>query len=72
MKKYDMINNQKAIFCDESDPCFGHQDFDLGYDMKKGKSFAGQDCSFLPNNKLGKGNSEYFETEEFEVFKVLY
>ena len=76
MKKYDLINNQRAIFCDGRGPCFGDQDFDLGIDMKKGTSYAGKGSSFLSNNNLeltgGKGSSEYFETEEFEVFKVLY
>ena len=76
MKKYDMINNQRAIFCDSRGPCFGGEDFDLGYDMKKGITYAQEGCSFLSNNNLeltgGKGGSEYFETEEFEVFKLLY
>ena len=71
-----MINNQKAIFCDRRGPCFGDQDIDLGFDMKKGISCASKGHSFLSNDNLeltgGKGSSEYFETEEFEVFKVLY
>ena len=52
------------------------EDFDLGYDMKKGITYAQEGCSFLSNNNLeltgGKGNYEYFETEDFEVFKVIY
>ena len=76
MKKYDMINNQKAIFCDRRGPCFGDQDIDLGFNMKKGVSYAGEGSSFLSNNNLeltgGKGSSENFETKEFEIFKVLY
>ena len=76
MKKYDMINKSKAIFCDQRGPCFGDQDFDLGFNMKKGISCASDGHSFLSNNNLeltgGKGSYEYFETEEFEVFKVIY
>ena len=68
-------NNQKAIFCDSRGPCFGDQNFDLGFNMEKGVSQASESHSFLRNNLEltgGKGHSEYFETEEFEVFKVLY
>ena len=44
--------------------------------MKKGITYANTNCNFLSNNNLeltgGKGNSETFETEEIEVFKIIY
>ena len=43
--------------------------------MKKGISYANKKCKFLSNNNLeltgGKGESESFETEELEVYKVI-
>ena len=42
--------------------------------MKNGKTYANNTCNFLSNNNLeltgGKGNSENFEVEEFEFYKV--
>ena len=43
--------------------------------MKKGYTYANSSCNFLSNNNLeltgGKGESESFEVEDFEVYKVL-
>ena len=77
MKKYDMIDkdNKKAIYCTKDyGPCFGDSDFSLEENMKNGKTYANNTCNFLSNNNLeltgGKGNSENFEVEEFEFYKV--
>ena len=44
--------------------------------MKQGNTFANISCNFLSNNNLeltgGKGNDENFETEELEVYRVIY
>ena len=44
--------------------------------MKTGITFANSSCNFLRENNLeltgGKGDCEYFETEELEVYKVIY
>ena len=44
--------------------------------MRKGRTFANDNCNYLSNKNLeltgGKGNDEYFETEELEVYKVIY
>ena len=41
-----------------------------------GKSYANLKTSFLTNDNLiltgGKGNLEDFETEEIEIYKVIY
>ena len=78
LKKYNMINsNKKAIKCGEKlGPTFG--DWDIGFekDMKKGESYANRSCNFLSNNNLeltgGKGDSEKFDTEELEIYKVIF
>ena len=76
-KKYDMINKGgKGIYCiGTSGPNFGASDFRLNSDMKRGTTYANNCCNFLSNNNLeltgGKGESESFEVEEFEVYKVL-
>ena len=79
MKKYNMINrNKKAIqgFSTDYEPNFGDYDFGLEGDMREGRTFANISCNFLSNNNLeltgGKGNDEYFGTEELEVYKVIY
>ena len=77
MKKYNLINNKKvAIVCRSWGPSFGCDDFCLNKDMKKGSIYANEYCNFLSNNNLeltgGKGDYESFNTEEFEVYKVIY
>ena len=78
MKKYDIIkSNSIAIrYCNSYGPIFGDKDIALKEDMKNGITFANSNCNFLSNNNLeltgGKGISEDFETEEVEVFKIIY
>ena len=73
-----MINKKKlSIYClDNYGPNFGGCDFALKENMKEGVSFVNRSCNYLSNNNLeltgGKGNSENFEVEELEVFKVIY
>ena len=73
-----MINKDKYAFYFYSNygPQFGNLDFGLERDMKKGKSSADILCYFLSNNDLeltgGKGESEEFDVEEFEVYKVIF
>jgi len=77
-KKYKMINkNGYGIACSNNiGPKFGCCDFGLKQDLKNGISYANKSCNFLSNNNLeltgGKGDNENFETEELEVFKVIY
>ena len=77
MKKYAIIDkNKSAIICNSNGPSLGNGDIQLNEDLKKGKSYADSSSSFLSANNLeltgstGK-DSEDFETEEFEVYKVL-
>ena len=78
MKKYDMLSfNKQAIKCSKNyGPNFGDCDFKLNSNMKSGETYANSVCNYLSNNNLdltgGKGSSENFETEELEVFKVIY
>ena len=77
MKKYDMISNLKSIYnYINNGPNFGCNDFSLLNNMKKGESYSNKYSIFLSNNNLeltgGKGNTESFETEELEVYKVIY
>ena len=55
---------------------FGGSDIKLETDMRKGNCFANQQCNFLCNNNLEltgeKGNLISFQTEELEVFQVIY
>ena len=77
LKKYEMIsNNIKSVVFSKSGPIFGDSDFNLAQNMKQGCSYANSSCNFLSNNNLeltgGKGNDENFETEELEVYRVIY
>ena len=76
MKKFDMINKKEKAICNTEGPWFGDCDFGLKNNMKNGKTYANQTCNFLSNFNLeltgGKGNNEDFETEELEVYKVIY
>ena len=77
-KKYNMIKeNNWSIYCQKNNgPNFGNSDFYLKENMKNGGTYANKDCSFLKDNNLeltgGNGNNEDFETEELEVYKVIY
>ena len=57
-------------------PVFGDCDFKIKEDMKCGETFANDSCNYLSNFDLEligeKGGHKDFETEELEVFKVLY
>ena len=66
-----------AIDCDKSfGPNFGNCDIYLKENMKIGGSYATDYSNFLCNNNLeltgGNGESENFETEELEVYQVIY
>ena len=73
-----MINiNKKAIQnLNNYGPNFGDCDFTVKENMKEGLTFANSTCNFLSNKNLeltgGKGDNESFETEELEVYKVIY
>ena len=77
-KKYNMIKqNGYGIDCyPDYGPNFGNCDFYLKENMKEGATYANNNCNFLSNKNLeltgGKGDHEDFETEEFEVYKVIY
>ena len=77
-KKYNMLKkNGRGIYCSkEYGPTFGDSDFDLKENMKFGETYANSSCNFLSNNNLeltgGKGAYERYETDELEIFKVLY
>ena len=77
LKKYDMITiNKKSVGFSKNGPKFGDCDIQIDINMKKGLTFANDNCNFLSNNDLeltgGKGDSENFETEELEVYRVIY
>ena len=77
-KKFNMINKKgDGIYCSGYyRPNFGNCDFDLKENMKNGETYANNFCNFLSNNNLeltgGKGAYENFDTEELEVYKVIY
>ena len=76
-KKYDIIKLQEqAINRSNDGPKFGDCDIKIENNMKNGVSFANSNCNFLSNNNLeltgGHGDSEKFETDEIEIFKVIY
>ena len=78
MKKFDALNRKKKAICCASTKgvCFGDSDFSLNENMKNGCTYANNYSNFLLNENLeltgGKGNNESFETEELEVYKVIY
>ena len=75
MKKYDLINKSNFAIRTSEGPYFGNSDLKIFSDMKNGISYANNNCNFLSNNNLeltgGKRESENFETEELEVYKVI-
>jgi hypothetical protein len=77
-KKYEIKEKAFCAIKSQSDcgPIFGNFDFGLKENMKIGKIYATEKSSYLPINNLEligeKKSSESFETEEFEIFKVIY
>ena len=78
-KKFDMISvKKKAIqgFSADYGPNFGDYDFGLQKNLREGMTYANSSCNYLSKENLeltgGKGNDESFQTEEFEVFQVIY
>jgi hypothetical protein len=77
-KKFHLLDKKKeAIYCEEdSGPCFGDSDFCLYENMKNGVTFANNSCNFLHDNNLElvgeKGESANFQTEELEIYKLIY
>ena len=77
-KKYDMINKEGVAIINspEYGPNFGQTDFALTKDMTKGKSYADSSSNFLSTDNLEltgeRGTLGNFETEEFEVYKVIF
>ena len=77
-KKFHLLDKEKvAIYCKEDNgPCFGDGDFCLYENMKNGVTFANNSCSFLHDNNLElvgeKGESVKFQTEELEIYKLIY
>ena len=78
MKKFDMINNEKAaIYCDKmKGPIFGASDINIQSNMKKCITYANVYTNFLSNNNLEligeKGDHETINIDDFEVFKIIY
>ena len=78
MKKFDMINAEKAaIDCNKNyGPYFGGRDFSIETNMKTGQTYANSGTNFISNNNLEligeKGNNKNFDVEDFEIFKVIY
>ena len=75
MKKYDLINKKNYAIRTNERPYFGNCDLKINSNMKIGISFAKNNTHFLSDNNLEltgrKGESETFETEELEVYKVI-
>ena len=77
-KKFGIKEKNSFAIKNQSDcgPIFGNFDFGLRDNMKIGKVYATEKSSFLSINNLeliGENkNSEPFETEELEIFKVIY
>ena len=69
--------NGIGIFCNIIEgPSFGNSDFYLKDNMKEGVTWADKDCNFFNNRNLEligeQGIKGAFETEELEVYKVIY
>ena len=77
-KKFDMIDKKKLVIRHYSShgPNFGDFDIQLEKNMKNGECYANKYCNFLSNNNIEltgeKGNSISFQTDELEVYKVIY
>ena len=70
------INKEAIRYSTSLGPDFGAEDFGLLNNLKKGVTYANDACNYLSNKNLeltgGKGDSEYFDVEECEVYKVIY
>ena len=68
--------NKEAIRCENYGPNFGNCDMKLNSNLKEGQTYANCNCNYYSNNNLeltgGKGGSENFETNEFEVYRVIF
>ena len=75
-KIFDIIDiNLRAIRCRENEgPVFGNCDFKLGANLRKIESYSNGNYFTKNNLELTgrKGNKETLETQEFEVFEVIY
>ena len=77
-KKYEVVNlNKPAIKCsNEFGPNFGNDDIELKKNLREGICYADSSCSYLCNGETEltgkKASEDKFETNEFEVFKVIY
>ena len=73
-----MISNDKNAIRTYIDngPNFGDYDFGLGTNLKEGQTYANSNCNYLSNNNLeltdGKGSNENFQTEEVEIYQIIY
>ena len=73
-----MINKSgNAIYCSrDNGPNFGSSDFGLRKNMLKGDTYSNTSSNFLSGNNLGLtggiGEFEVFETNEIEVYKIIY
>ena len=69
------INKKNYAIRTNERPYFGNCDLKINSNMKMGISFAKNNTHFLSDNNLEltgrKGESETFETEELEVYKVI-
>lgn len=77
MKKYDIIDkDKKSIICKTAGPIFGDWDFGLENELTNGITYANRCSNFLKENDLeltgDEGEYGCFETQECEVFKVIY
>ena len=77
-KKYDLISNKKhAIRClEEEGPVFGNCDLKLGENMRKVEFYTGGLGNFFTKKNLALtgtiGEYQSLETQEIEIFKVIY
>ena len=77
-KKFDMIDKEKIAIGHYSlfGPFFGGSDIRMENNMKNGTCFANKSCNYLSNNNIEltgeKGNKISFQTDELEVYKVIY
>ena len=77
-KKYDLTDKEfNAVkFEFDNGPNFGNGDIIVYKNMKEGKSYANDKCSFLMDSNLEligeKGEVQNFDIKEIEVYKVIY
>ena len=78
LKSYNMKStSKKAIQCFKGKgPTFGDSDIRVNENMTQGKSYANSCCNFLADKKLeligSIGDSEEFNIDEIEIYKVIY